>query len=88
MKPARPTTVDIVAFAKAVDDAETIDELVNAEMDINRAIGHLLNHARTYNFVHSQKVQDHYQTELRKLLDIVDSKKQNLQPLAATPALA
>ena len=88
MKPARPTTVDIIAFAKAVDDAETIDELVNAEIDINRAIGHLHDHATIFATERSHQVQDHYYAELRKLLDIVDSKKQNLQPLAATPALA
>ncbi len=83
MKPAtKPTPVDVIAFAKAVDDAETVAALVAVEIKINRAIGHLLDYARTYTTARSQKSQAEYQTELRKLLDIVDSKKAQFYAIA------
>ncbi len=83
-----PPSIDLIAFKKAIDEAESYDELLVVEIKINRAIGWLHDYAHTFTGKYSNNCTSEYFNRLRTLLDKIDTKKKaaNAALTTAQPA--
>ena len=80
-----PPSIDLIAFKKAIDEAESYDELLVVEIKINRAIGWLHDYAHTFTGKYSNNCTSEYFNRLRTLLDKIDTKKKAANAALTTP---